>query len=124
MPHNRQKQKKCKEIRCKYIKICSNRNPYINNLMCKGYEEYANQDEVPQKEPPLSMLGCDKSQIPYTENPLFLSPPKKEFLIAYLFFVKQIKISDITREVYCSRNHAYRIINRVKRLRNPKKRHI
>jgi hypothetical protein len=102
---------------CKFTDICPLRpsckqtsDPWANNKPCPGYEVYANQDQIEPGEITLSAIGCDKNDVPDTENPFKMSAPKKNMVIIKLFFCDHKSIKQIAEITYYSRSYIYKTI--------------
>jgi hypothetical protein len=113
---------KCILKNCPEYKNCNlKKDPFQGGNMCKGYQQYADQDEVKQREVAFAYMDFDINRVCDTSTPFKDIEEEKKSLIFDLYFHDKKSVNDIVLQVGCSKVYAYEIIKSVKKLAFTKK---
>jgi hypothetical protein len=106
----------CKLPACKYYKKCKQKsNPFKNNALCKGYEEYINQDTLKNnKEILFADINIRLDHL-IVKNDQYIRLNKKGEIIKFFFFYR-LPIKIIANQLYCSEQYVYKIIKEAKEI--------
>lgn len=98
----------CRLTKCKYQKECKQKNnPFKCNILCRGYEEYVNQDYINRKEVLFTEINLQIENALINNN--YMQLDRKKQIIKFFFFYK-MPIKKIAEQLYCSEQYVYKII--------------
>jgi len=106
----------CRARKCKYYKNCTQKqDPFKNNKLCPGYEDYANQDSVLKKGSQFEITFTDAKINEKTLSdrmPVAFSSVNKSTWsqIVELYFFDRLEPKVISDMLNCSRQWVYFVI--------------